>query len=111
MYAIRSYYVISLYGSGSKAGFLALGAAVLFLLFFLRKPILKQWFIIIPIFTALIATFLLIDQYKDGEYLDRIKSALTISKDSERDITSMITEDDDIALVMNGNELYVTMIV
>ena len=98
--------LISLYGSGSKAAFLVIAAEMFVLLVFMRKPILKFWYLVIPAATALVAVFLLVNQARDNEYIERIQSALKLHK-TEYALQSIETKDDAIAIVYGGRELFV----
>ena len=101
--------LITLYGSGSKAGFLVIAVEMLILLVFMRRPILKFWYLIIPAATALVAVFLLINQARDYEYTDRIANALKISP-TEYSLESIETKDDAVYIKYKGNELRLSML-
>jgi len=99
--------LISLYGSGSKAAFLVLAVEVLFFLVFLRKTILKQWYLIIPAATAIVCIFLLVNQWYDNVYIDRIISALQL-RQTEYALESIDTLDDSVVIRYNGEELHLS---
>ena len=98
--------LISLYGSGSKAAFLVIAVEMLVLLVFMRRPILKFWYLVIPAATALVAVFLLVNQARDNVYIDRIQQALKMHK-TEYALESIETKDDGVHIVYEGNELIV----
>lgn len=100
--------LISLYGSGSKAAFLVIAVEMLVLLMFMRKPILKFWYLVIPAATALVAIFLLVNQAQDNVYIDRIQQALRLHK-TEYALESIETAEDGVHFVYNGNELVVAI--
>lgn len=99
--------LISLYGSGSKAAFLVIMVELLILLVFMRRPILKFWYLVIPAATALVAVFLLVNQARDNVYIDRIQQALKLRK-TEYALQSIETAADGVHFVYNGNELIAT---
>jgi len=98
--------LISLYGSGSKAAFLVIAVELLVLLVFMRRPILKFWYLVIPAATALVAVFLLVNQARDNVYIDRIQQALRLHK-TEYALESIETLDDGVHIVYEGNELII----
>jgi len=100
--------LISLYGSGSKAAFLVIAVEMLVFLVFMRRPILKFWYLIIPAATALVCVFLLINQARDYAYTDRIQQALRISK-TEYALESIETLKDGVHVKYKGNELIVDL--
>jgi len=100
--------LISLYGSGSKAAFLVIAVEMLILLVFMRKPILKFWYLVIPAATALVAVFLLVNQARDNVYIDRIQNALKLRK-TEYALESIETLEDGVHIRYKGNELIVTL--
>lgn len=96
--------LISLYGSGSKAAFLVLAVEMFILLVFMRRPILKYWYLVIPAATAFVAVFLLINQAQDYVYTDRIAQALKMQK-TEYAIHSIETKDDGVYFNYQGNKV------
>lgn len=100
--------LISLYGSGSKAAFLVIAVELVILLVFMRRPIVKFWYLIIPAATALVCVFLLINQAHDYAYTNRIRQALQLTK-TEYSLESVETLDDGVHIVYEGNELIVAL--
>ncbi len=100
--------LISLYGSGSKAAFLVIAVELFVLLVFMRRPILKFWYLVIPAATALVAVFLLVNQARDNVYIDRIQQALKMHK-TEYALESIETKDDGVHILYEGNELTVML--
>ena len=98
--------MVSLYGSGSKAAFLVIAVEMFILLVFMRRPILKFWYLVIPSATALVLGFLLVNQMQDNIYIDRIQQALRLGK-TEYSLQSIETEEDGVHVVYKGNELIV----
>jgi len=98
--------LISLYGSGSKAAFLVIAVELFVLMVFMRRPILKFWYLVIPAATALVAIFLLVNQARDNVYIDRIQQALKLRK-TEYALESIETKDDGVYIRYKGNELVV----
>lgn len=96
--------LISLYGSGSKAAFLVIVVEMMVLLVFLRRPILKFWYLVIPAATALVCVFLLLNQAQDYVYTQRIAGALQMNK-TEYALESIETKDDGVYLRYKGNDL------
>lgn len=100
--------LISLYGSGSKAAFLVLAVEMFILLVFMRRPILKYWYLVIPAATAFVAVFLLINQAQDYVYTDRIAQALKMHK-TEYALQAIETKDDGVYIQYNGEWVSVHM--
>ncbi len=98
--------VFSLYGSGSKAAFLVIAVELLILIVFMRRPIFKFWYVVIPVATAFIAIFLLVNQARDNVYIERIQKALQVRK-VDRALESIETLDDGVHIVYEGNELII----
>lgn len=99
--------LFTLYGSGSKAAFLVIAVETLIFLLFLRKTLLKQWYLIIPAATAIVCIFLLLNQWYDNIYIDRIKASLQIQETSY-DLESIDTLDDVIAIKHKDDTLYLS---
>ena len=98
--------LIGLYGSGSKAAFLVIAVEMVVLLVFMRRPILKFWYVVIPAATALVCIFLLVNQAQDNVYTQRIAQALRMHK-TEYTLESIETMDDGVYIRYKGNELKV----
>lgn len=99
--------LISLYGSGSKAAFLVIAGEAFIFLIFLRKALLKQWYLVIPAATAIVCIFLLVNQWHDNVYINRITTALRLHK-TEHALESIDTLDDSIMIRYKGEELHVS---
>ena len=99
--------LISLYGSGSKAAFLVIACEAIIFLVLLRKVILKQWYLVIPAATAIVCIFLLVNQWYDNVYIDRIVNALRLQK-TEHKLESIETLDDSIAVCYNGETVHLS---
>lgn len=97
--------LISLYGSGSKAGILAIGAALLFLFPFLFRQIIKRWYLVIPAFTLLICTFLTMNNLRDNAYTNSIRNALKLTE-SEPALTEL-THENGIRLTYQKNKMVI----
>lgn len=100
--------LISLYGSGSKAAFLVIAVEMFILLVFMRKPILKFWYLVIPAASALVAMFLLVNQAQDNVYIEQIQKALKLHK-TEYALEAIETLDDGVHIWYEGNELVVKL--
>ena len=100
--------LISLYGSGSKAAFLVIACEMVVLLVFMRRPILKCWYVIIPAATALVLMFLLVNQYRDNVYIERILQAVKLSE-TEHALEAIETKEDGVHIFYEGNELIVSL--
>ena len=97
--------LFTLYGSGSKAAFLVIAFEVLVFLLFLRKPILRLWYLIIPAATAGVCIFLLVNQWYDNAYISRIVSALQPQKTTYT-LESIDTLDDAVRICYDNQELF-----
>lgn len=101
--------VISLFGSQSKAGFVSILVAALFILILLRKKLFKKWKLIFPIVIIIIGSFFIINKINDNAYLNGIKNAFKITKLPEPNLTSIETKDDGVYVTYKGNVLKATM--
>ncbi len=101
--------MVCLYGSGSKAAFLVILGELIILLLFLRRPILKFWWIVIPAATFIVLSFLTINNYKDNVYISRIISALQTEKNAGYDLQEMTTEANGIRIKYKNNVMTVAM--
>lgn len=97
--------LFTLYGSGSKAAFLVIAFEILVFLLFLRKPILRLWYLIIPVATAAVCIFLLVNQWYDNAYISRIVSALQFNPATYK-LESIDTLDDSIRIRYDNQDLY-----
>ena len=99
--------LFTLYGSGSKAAFLVIAFEVLIFLLFLRKPILRLWYLIIPAATAAVCIFLLVNQWYDNAYISRIVSALKPEITSYK-LESIDTLEDSVLIRYDNQDLYLS---
>lgn len=98
--------LISLYGSGSKAGFLVLGGLVFLLIIFMRRPIFQRWYIVVPSFLLLVVAFLFVNYKSNNSYIHNIVTGLTI-KPYKHPYQEMTTEEDGIHITYQNEELVV----
>lgn len=96
--------LISAMGSKSLAGIVGLGAALLFSIIFMRKILIKRYYITIPVIVILIIGIFIENLKTDNMFTDKLYNALHGQK-TEYALTDMHTEEDSIALTYNNNEI------
>ena len=94
--------LLSLIGTGSKAGFLTFAAVAVASLLFLRKKIKKHWRILLPVAAvALIGIFFFLHS-KEISLWTQIKQALTFEKSEQNPLQEMSTEPDKVCFTYRG---------
>lgn len=84
LYAITSFALLFfLFVSQSRTGLIAIAVVVFVFLLSKSKEVFKYWYIIIPTFTFVILSFLLIDTYRDSLLTNRLKKILAIEKSTD----------------------------
>lgn len=97
--------IVFLYGSRSNAAFLVAGVIVVIVVFFLRKPIFKYWYVVIPMFAAFVCTFLLINSYRDGSFINEIKNSFKIQATEPSPLKHIETGDESVDVYYNDDVL------
>lgn len=94
--------LISLFGTGSKAGSLTFAVVGIISLFFLRKKIKKYWRILLPVgVVALVGIFLFLHG-KGASLWTQVKQALTLEKSEQNPLQEMLTEPDGVYFTYQG---------
>lgn len=94
--------LIALVGTGSKAGLLVFGAVAILAVLFLFKRLLKYWWLVIPICTAVILGSSLAIQYSQLPILENLKAAVTVKKTPENPLQKLSTSQDGIHVNYRG---------
>lgn len=98
--------VICIIGSGSVTGILCTGAALLFALIFLWRYLVKRLYITLPVIIIFIISLFVVNGVTDGMIGNKIKNMFK-NNSWTYPISDMETNDDNISLTYNGNQLYV----
>ncbi len=98
--------VICEVGARSVAAIIALGVAFLFIIVFMRKYIMKHIYIILPCIVIAVIGIIVVGKMNNIVFINKISEAFTNVK-STSGITQMNTNDTDITLTYNGNDLKV----
>lgn len=101
--------IISMFGSQSKAGFISILVAALFIVVFLRKKLFKKWMIVLPLLFIIIGSFFYINKINDNAYLNAIINSFKISKAAKPNLTSIETKDEGVYVTYKENEFMVTL--
>ena len=97
---------ISLLGSKSKTGIIALAISGVFVLIVISKYIIKYFYFSIPIVLLLISIVVLYNKANDNILSNQIKQATTFHK-TEVSLKDIITDDDKVIVNYQENQLHV----
>ncbi|MBE5961969.1 MAG: hypothetical protein E7256_11425 [Lachnospiraceae bacterium] len=100
--------ILSLFGSRSKTGFISIIVAFLFLIIFIRKFLIKKWFITVPVVAVLCAAFLFVNHANNNAYINSILSVFK-SSGTEAPLTDVTTMDGAACITYNGKTFYINM--
>lgn len=88
--------LVSLIGTGSKAGFLTFGVVAIIAVLFFQRRIRKCWYVVFPVAACIIICCLLFIRNSDIPLLNNIKTALSIEKQELNPLQKMITAPDGV---------------
>ncbi len=97
--------IISLFGSGSKSGILCIAVSLLLLLVLFRKKVIEQWKLLFVGVLLLCIAFFGVNALKGNALIDSLKNALNTTKSEAPALSKIETNDDNVTVVYNGNEL------
>lgn len=101
---------ISLIGSKSKTGLIALAIAGIFSLIILSKYLIKYFYFSIPAMLLLLSVVSLYNKANDNTLVNAMKQTTVFSK-SDPNLQDIITADDEVVIKYNDNQLHVKYIV
>ena len=101
--------ILSLFGSRSKTGFISIIVAFLFLILFIRKFLIKKWFITVPVVAVLCAAFIFVNHANNNAYINSILSVFK-SNGTEAPLSNVATMDGAACITYNGKTFYINMI-
>jgi hypothetical protein len=101
--------IISIIGAGSLTGFIALGAAVFFILIFMWRYLIKRFYITVPIILICFVGLFIYDKYSNMNLLAKLLSNLQF-QDQAYTLTDLETKDDCVSLTYNGNVMNVVCV-
>ncbi len=93
-----------LFGSGSATGMIAVMMISLVALLFLGKKIVSKWYLSLPIILTLIVSVFVIDHFRDGYFINKIKESVFSDK-AEYDLTEIDTSGNRIRFIYKGKEI------
>ena len=96
--------LLSLLGSGSRAGLIGIIASLLILAFIFGKKILKYWSEIILVLVLIIGTIYTMNNYSNNSISNRFKASLDIEK-TEYNLTSIETDTDSVKITYKGHDI------
>lgn len=97
--------LICLIGSGSKSGIVSLIAVSVLGLIVMSKYIIKYFYVSIPIALLILAAVFLYNKTNDNILLNQIKAVTDFTK-NERALTDIQTNDDEIIITYNKNNMH-----
>lgn len=100
---------ISLFGSQSKAGFVSILVAALFVLVLLREKLLKRWMIVLPLVLIIAGSFFYINKINNNAYLNSIKNSFRVNKAEDPALTSIEAKEDGVYVTYKGNEFIASL--
>lgn len=95
--------VICMFASESKAGLISLFVAAIFLILFMRKELIKKWFIALPVVIVLVGAFIGVNALNGNAYLNGIKNAVVNRKTEAPNLEAIANEENDVAVTYKGN--------
>lgn len=101
---------ISLIGSRSKTGLIALAVAGVFSLIILSRYIIKYFYFSIPALLLLLSVVSLYNKANDNALVNAVKQATVFSK-TEPNLQDIITADEEVIINYKGNQLHVKFFV
>lgn len=100
---------ISLVGSKSKTGIIALAIAGVFSLIIMYKYIVKYFYFYIPLILLILSAISLYNKANDNVLLNSVKQATIITK-SEPSLQDIVTGDDEVTIKYSGDQLHVKFV-
>lgn len=94
--------LVALLGSKSKAGFLVIAGLLAVTCVFLWRPLLKRWYITVPVLAALIVLFFAVNAFRGNALINRLKEAVAVKKETPA-LTSFVTGQDGVAMKYKGH--------
>ncbi len=101
--------LISMFAAQFKAGIVSLAFVGLIILFFLRKEVVKKWFIVLPAVVGVIVLYLVVDTVNGHVYSKSIKEAFTINKTAEAALSEIETKKDEIQFTYQNQTYSLTV--
>ena len=89
--------IICIVGARSLAGMIGIGVASITIVIFMRRPLIKKYYITAPIIIVLVIGLIVTNVRSDNFFVDKLFNSLTIHK-TEVTLTDLHTEEDGIAL-------------
>lgn len=102
--------VISLIGSHSLTGLMGIGVAVIALLIFMWRYLLKRFYIAVPVLIVLLSAFFIVNKQTDNLMLQRIQGMTHLEK-TEKNLTGINTCDDHIEIDYKKNTMNISFAV
>jgi hypothetical protein len=82
-------------------------SAVICIIIFMWRYLLKRYYLVIPVFLVLMISLFVLNKQTNGLMINRITAVLHMQK-SEIALTDIQTNNDNVSLTYNGNQMYVT---
>lgn len=95
--------VVCMFGSSSKAGLVSLFVAFVVLIIFMRKEIIKKWFVAVPVVVVLIGAFIGVNELNNNAYMNAIKNAIQTRESDIKSLESIVNEETNVAVTYKGN--------
>lgn len=98
---------VCVFASQSRAGIVALGVALVVLVFCMRRVFLKKWYIALGFLVVAAGGFFAVNLMNDNELIHRLQGMFQ-SEEKETYALESIVTDKDVVFTINGNEFHVT---
>ncbi len=100
---------ICLLGSQSKTGLLSIIFSVILLVIFLRKKLIRLWYIVIPIATLVVLSLSLYNLAMNNKLINSINNAFNIAKVEMPDLSLVNTSDQGVDITYKNNLLRISL--
>lgn len=94
---------ISMFGSESKAGLISLFVSAVFIIIFMRKEIIKRWYIAAPVLVALAGAFIGVNALNGNAYINALQHAFETKTPEVKNLEAIVNEENDVAVTYKGN--------
>lgn len=108
-FVVNCVMVLCLMGSGARNGMIAVAAALLFMLVLFRKSLKQKWLMFAISYASMIAIFIGFNIVNGGMVAERLEAGFEVEKDTSEKLEDIQTNEDNVTIVYDGNELILTM--
>lgn len=99
--------LLCLVGSWSRAGFVGIIISFVFMMILFRKFLIKHWKMSTAILGIIVIAFFSINAFMGNAFLSRLTTIISSTKTAEYDLSSILTNSDNVEIAYKGNTLYI----